>query len=121
MIKQALVQVFDNAAKYSSPGAPIDITVKNLGRQISITVHDRGPGLTDSDKMQMLDRFFRGERHVATTSGSGLGLWIANAFIDANGGRLITNSDGPDLGTAITIELPVAEAALTNVDNDSDE
>jgi two-component system sensor histidine kinase KdpD len=121
LIKQALVQVFDNAAKYSPAGAPIGVTVKNLGKQISITVHDHGVGLTDSEKTSMLDRFFRGERLAATTSGSGLGLWIANAFVDANGGRLITNSDGPDLGTSITIELPVAEAAMTNVDNDSDE
>jgi two-component system sensor histidine kinase KdpD len=121
LVKQSLVQVFDNAAKYSPPGTPIDVVVKNYGRRISITVSDSGAGLTESDKMLMLDRFFRGERHVATTSGSGLGLWIANAFVDANGGRLITNSDGPNLGSAITIELPVAEAALTHVDNDADE
>ena len=43
----------------------------------------------------------RGERHAATTSGSGLGLWIANAFIAANGGKVSAASDGPGHGTTV--------------------
>ena len=55
----------------------------------------------------MWDRFLRGERHVATISGSGLGLWIANAFIAANGGTIEAASAGAGQGAALTIELPV--------------
>ncbi|MGE0566204.1 MAG: DUF4118 domain-containing protein [Pseudolabrys sp.] len=121
LIKQALVQVFDNAAKYSPPGAPINVSAKDHDGYISIKVRDTGAGLTESDKARMWDRFFRGERHVTTTSGSGLGLWIANAFVQANEGRLIADSEGPNLGSVITIELPVAEAATTSVDSETDE
>ena len=63
------------------------------------------------ESAQLGDRFFRGARHAATTSGSGLGLWIAKAFVSANGGRLEADSPGPNLGTMIAIKLPVAPNA----------
>ena len=63
----------------------------------------------------------RGERHAATTSGSGLGLWIANAFIEANGGKMNAVSEGPGLGTAMTIELPVTQATVTQMEGEVDE
>ena len=54
---------------------------------------------------------FRGARHAATTSGSGLGLWIAKAFVGANGGRIEVESAGINLGSTIAIKLPVAPNA----------
>ena len=54
-----------------------------------------------------------------TTSGSGLGLWIADAFITANGGKVEVESDGADRGTTVTIHLPMspeAEPLETNID-----
>ena len=62
-----------------------------------LSVHDSGAGLTREEKRQVGGRFFRGPRHAATTSGSGLGLWIAKAFITANGGKVEVESDGVDL------------------------
>lgn len=121
LIKQALVQVFDNAAKYSPPGTPIKVSAHAGNGRINIEVSDRGTGLTNSDKTRMWDRFFRGERHVMTTSGSGLGLWIASAFVGANGGRLTANSEGAGKGASIIVELPVAQAALNQMGTDSDE
>jgi two-component system sensor histidine kinase KdpD len=73
-----------------------------------ISVHDCGAGLTAEEKEQVGERFFRGTRHAATTSGSGLGLWIANAFISANGGKVEVESDGAGRGTTVSIHLPVA-------------
>ena len=69
----------------------------------------------------MWERFERGERHVAITSGSGLGLWIANAFIAANGGKMSAASAGPGQGTTVTIELPVTQAAVPQLENDEDD
>jgi two-component system sensor histidine kinase KdpD len=69
----------------------------------------------------MWERFVRGERHATTTNGSGLGLWIASAFIAANGGKMSAVSDGPDLGTTLSIELPVTQAALAPMESDADE
>ena len=47
-------------------------------------------------------------RHAATTSGSGLGLWIAKAFVGANGGKIEAESSGADQGTTVSIHLPYA-------------
>ena len=78
-------------------------------------------GLTAGEQDQIWGRFSRGERLTATTSGSGLGLWIAHAFIAANGGNIHAASDGPGLGTTISIELPVALSAVPELESDADE
>jgi two-component system sensor histidine kinase KdpD len=118
-VEQALVQIIDNAAKYSPAGAPIRVAARPNGHTVMLSVHDRGAGLTAEEKNLVGDRFFRGPRHAATTSGSGLGLWIANAFITANGGKVEVESEGADRGTTVTIHLPLspeAERLETTVD-----
>jgi two-component system sensor histidine kinase KdpD len=106
-VEQALVQILDNAAKYSSDGTPIRVAARPNGRTVVLSVHDSGAGLTSEEKRQVGGRFFRGPRHAATTSGSGLGLWIAKAFITANGGKVEVESDGADCGTTVSIHLPL--------------
>jgi two-component system, OmpR family, sensor histidine kinase KdpD len=59
----------------------------------------------------MCERFFRGTRHAAAVSGSGLGLWIASAFVSANGGRIEASSGGPGRGATVSIHLPIATPA----------
>ena len=106
-VEQALVQILDNAAKYSTDGAPIRVAARPNGQTVVLSVHDCGAGLSGEEKRQVGGRFFRGPRHAATTSGSGLGLWIANAFISANGGKVEVESDGIDRGTTVSIHLPM--------------
>jgi two-component system sensor histidine kinase KdpD len=113
-VEQALVQILDNAAKYSSAGSPIRVTARPNGQVVVLSVHDRGAGLTDEERRQVGGRFFRGPRHAATTSGSGLGLWIANAFINANGGKVEVESEGVDRGAAISIHLPIAPEPISS-------
>jgi two-component system, OmpR family, sensor histidine kinase KdpD len=105
-VEQALAQILDNAAKYSPDGAPIEVTARAGGAAVLLSVHDCGAGLTDDERSQVGERFFRGARHAGATSGSGLGLWIANAFITANGGKLEVASDGAGRGTTVCIHLP---------------
>src|SRR5580658_5084758 len=107
-VQQALVQILDNAAKYSSDGAPIRVAAHPNGQTVVLSVHDCGAGLSGDEKRQVGGRFFRGPRHAATTPGSGLGLWIANAFISANGGKVEVESDGIDRGTTVSIHLPAS-------------
>jgi two-component system sensor histidine kinase KdpD len=121
LIQQALVQIFDNAAKYSPASTDIEVAAEARDGCIVLNVNDGGTGLTTDEKSNMWNRFFRGERHVATISGSGLGLWIANAFIAANGGRVTAASAGPGQGAQISIELPVTHAALSQMEADADE
>ena len=121
LVQQALVQVFDNAAKYSSAGSQIAVNVRARDSRMMMSVHDQGTGLTANEQSKMWGRFARGERHASATSGFGLGLWIANAFILANGGTMNAVSEGPNLGTTVTIELPVTQAAVQHIESEADE
>jgi len=121
LVQQALVQIFDNAVKYSPAGSPITIAARARDGRMVLSVTDEGAGLTPSEEQKMWQRFMRGDRHAATTSGSGLGLWIANAFIAANGGKMNAVSDGPGRGTTLSIELPVTQAAIPQLESDFDE
>ena len=111
LVEQAFGQVVDNAAKYSPPGSPITVAAKRNGHDLVLSVRDRGLGLTAQENAQIGERFFRGARHAAATSGSGLGLWIAKAFVSANGGKLEAASAGAGLGTTVSIHLPFATPA----------
>ena len=121
LVQQALIQIFDNAVKYSAPGTQIAVDARTRDGRLIISVTDHGAGLTTAEKSKIWDRFARGERHAATTSGSGLGLWIANAFIAANDGKVSAISEGPSLGTTVSIELPVTQAAVAQLEGDADE
>ena len=108
LVEQAFVQIVDNAAKYSPAGSPITLSAKRNGGHVVLSVRDTGAGLTAEEGTQIYERFFRGKRHVATTSGSGLGLWIAQAFVSANGGKIEAESAGIGQGTMVAIHLPFA-------------
>lgn len=121
LVKQALVQIFDNAAKYSPLGSQITVAARARDGRMVLSVTDQGSGFTATEQPQIWDRFVRGERQAATTSGSGLGLWIANAFIAANGGKMNAVSDGPGKGATLAIELPVTQATILHMESDADE
>jgi two-component system sensor histidine kinase KdpD len=122
LVKQALVQIFDNAVKYSNPGSQISICARARDGRLILSVADEGAGLTPAEHARMWDRFARGDRHAATTSGSGLGLWIASAFIASNDGTMSAVSGGPGLGTTVAIDIPVTQAAVVaQLESDADE
>lgn len=107
LIEKALGQILANAAKYSPPGSKISICGWRDGGTLALAVSDQGAGLSADDSAHLGERFFRGRRHVQTTPGSGLGFWIANAFVAANGGAIEATSLGEDKGTTVTIRLPI--------------
>jgi two-component system sensor histidine kinase KdpD len=111
LVEQAFVQVVDNAAKYSPTGSTISVAARRNGHDMIFSVHDSGAGLTTDELAHIGERFFRGSRHSLIASGSGLGLWIAKAFVAANGGRIQANSRGADLGATVSIYLPLASDA----------
>jgi two-component system sensor histidine kinase KdpD len=121
LVQQALVQIIDNAVKYSQEGTRITISAQAHGDRLLISVRDEGAGLSEAEKATIFGRFVRGERLSATTSGSGLGLWIASAFVTANGGKLNAVSEGPGLGATLTVELPVTQTAVPQLESDADE
>jgi two-component system sensor histidine kinase KdpD len=110
LIEQALSQIIDNAAKYSPLGSTIVIAARAVDATVEIAVSDEGPGLTGDEATRLFERFYRGPRHQAAVKGSGLGLWIARAFIVASGGQLEAASKGAEEGTTVTVRLPAPPA-----------
>jgi len=121
LVQQALVQLFDNAVKYSASQSRITVSARAHDSALVVSISDEGAGLTPAEQPRIWERFARGERHASTTSGSGLGLWIANAFVAANGGKINAASAGPGQGSTVTIELPVAQDAIPQLESDADE
>jgi len=106
LVRQALAQVLDNALKYSPSTAPVRIAAKQAGGHLRIDVSDEGDGLSEEERARIWDRFYRAPRHQSGVAGSGLGLWIARAFVNACGGEMSATSPGRDRGTTITLSLP---------------
>ena len=111
LVEQAFVQIVDNAVKYSPTASPITVAAKRNGSHVELSVRDQGAGLTAQENAQIYERFLRGQRLASTTSGSGLGLWIAQAIVGANGGKIEAVSAGADRGTTVAIHLPLATNA----------
>jgi two-component system sensor histidine kinase KdpD len=112
LLEQCLVNILDNAAKYSPEGSRITVTARRAGGRIAIAVADEGVGISPSDLPLVFDSFFRATRGDRVASGTGLGLAIAKAFTEAMDGTIRAMSPRPDLpadgapGTVITLELP---------------
>lgn len=116
MIEQALVQIVDNAGKYSPSSSHIRVDARASNNHVTITVTDQGAGFTAEEIRGARERFFRGHRHTLVT-GSGLGLWIANAFIAANNGVLTIESAGPGRGSTVIMTLPSAKETTDRLES----
>ena len=121
LLEQALGQIIDNAVKYSRPGTTITVSITAAAASIVLSVKDEGIGLVGDERTRLWERFFRGERHASNVTGSGLGLWIAKAFVTANDGTIEASSAGADLGVVVSIRLPVREPATSDLAAAGDE
>jgi two-component system, OmpR family, sensor histidine kinase KdpD len=111
LMERALAQVLDNAAKYSPEGSAITVQGRRETDSFVLTVTDRGAGLDWNDRSLLGQKFFRGKRHAQSTSGLGLGFWIASAFVAANQGIVEAVSEGVDRGMVVKIRLPLSMKA----------
>lgn len=106
-VRQILENLIENAARYSRPGAPIEVAVRRNGRFAIAEVHDHGPGMSEDETKHAFERFFRGNRSRRQhADGSGLGLAIVRHIAEAHGGGVALMST-PD-GTTVKVELPLA-------------
>jgi two-component system sensor histidine kinase KdpD len=105
LVERVLVNVIDNALKYSPTDTPIEIKAHAAGAFLEIDVADRGTGIPPEDLTRIFDKFYRVQR-PDNVSGTGLGLSISKGIIQAQGGFIAAeNRDGG--GTIITISLPL--------------
>jgi len=94
-IAEVLVQLLENAAKYSPANTPITITAEPAGKMVSISVADRGPGIDDMEQSLIFEKFYRGRDQRYRIQGTGMGLAIAKAIVEAHGGTIgVTSQTG---------------------------
>jgi two-component system, OmpR family, sensor histidine kinase KdpD len=106
-IQRVLVNLLENALKFSSSAAPVQLRVNPSQGEVVIRVTNRGPGIPESELGRIFEPFQRvaGER----TRGAGLGLAIAKGFTEANGGRIWAESK-PAQGATFVVALPALES-----------
>jgi two-component system sensor histidine kinase KdpD len=104
LIEQVLVNLLDNALKYTPAGSPIEVIATATDQNLTIEVADHGPGLPPGAEDRVFEKFFRGEQLVAR--GAGLGLAICRGIVRAHGGR-IWAQNLPGGGVAFLFTLPI--------------
>jgi signal transduction histidine kinase len=110
-ISQALINLLNNAIKYSPENKSIRVAVRQEGGRVLVSVTDRGIGIPRAEQKRIFEKFYRVESSlVHTTKGSGLGLALVQHITDAHGGRVEVTS-APGEGSTFTLSLPVAGAA----------
>ena len=114
-VLRVLGNLLSNAARHSPPDSPVLVSAALEGGLVSITVADRGRGMEPKRLPHLFRGFSRTDANGGNSdgwqesTGSGLGLSICKGIVEAHGGRIRAESDGPGLGSRFTFTLPVAE------------
>jgi two-component system response regulator RegX3 len=105
-IEEVLINLIDNAERYSPDDQPISITAEMASAMLKISVTDRGPGIPAEDQETVFDKYTQAD---SQESGSGLGLFISRKIVEAHGGKIWLESppDGSDVGTRLFFTIPV--------------
>lgn len=107
-ITQVLSNLISNAVKYSPPGSEIHITGRTTPREVVITVADQGIGIPPEERARIFERFYRAESAIRRgTPGTGLGLYLTKAIVEAHGGRIWVEDNGDNRpGSKFSFSLP---------------
>jgi signal transduction histidine kinase len=105
-LRQVLVNLIDNAVKYSPPGDEVHVEAASSNGRVVIEVRDRGPGISPEHQRVIFEKFGRVQVGESAKPGTGLGLFIARSIAEAHGGSLEVRS-APERGATFRLSLPV--------------
>jgi two-component system sensor histidine kinase KdpD len=105
-VQRALVNVLENALKFSPPATTVILRAERQGDDVILRVDDQGPGIEPDEAARIFEPF----HHARGSGGSGLGLAIARGFVVANGGRIWVEQAASG-GASFVLALPMAELA----------
>ena len=109
LIAQVIINLVDNAIKYTPQTSEIRITAERVGDRVSVTVADDGDGIPNELKPRVFEMFYTGKNDVADSRRSiGLGLPLCRSIVNAHGGE-ITLTDNAPHGAVFTFSLPAGE------------
>ncbi len=104
--QQVVGNLIDNSLRYTPEGSTINVVIRRHKKDIELAVADEGPGIPGDELVHVFDRFWRGEKSRArSTGGAGLGLSIARQLVEAQGGKITAQNRSPQ-GFEVIISLP---------------
>jgi two-component system phosphate regulon sensor histidine kinase PhoR len=113
-VRQVLVNLIENAVKYSPKGGRIEVGISPLGSVVRFFVRDKGLGIAPEEQERIFDKFYRADPEMARgVGGTGLGLYICSELVTRMGGRIWVESEEGD-GSTFSFELPASDALPTN-------
>ena len=111
LIVQVIINLVDNALKYTPPETVVHIRSSKQGKMAEIKIADTGNGISDAEKNKIFDKFYCGENRIADNRRSlGLGLYLCKAIVEAHGGTICVTDNLPH-GAIFHFTLPLEEAA----------
>lgn len=109
LVVQVIVNIVDNAFKYTVPGTSVIITTKRSGSMAMVEIADTGSGIRDKEKEKIFDKFYCGTNKIADNRRSlGLGLYLCRAIVEAHGGTIRVTDNEPQ-GAVFSFTLPLEE------------
>jgi two-component system, OmpR family, sensor histidine kinase KdpD len=117
LIERVLVNLLENAAKYTPPGSTVTLAAEVIADQLSVSVSDNGPGLPAGREEAVFQKFTRGDRESATP-GVGLGLTICRAIVESHQGKIVA-THRPGGGARFTFTLPLGHPPAAAVEAES--
>ena len=114
LIEQVIVNLLENAAKYTPTGTPIDIRARVSDEGLKVTFGDRGPGVAPADRQRIFEKFCR-LKTTGVRGGAGLGLAICRGIIETHGGRIwVEGRLGTGANFHFTLPIDDAERTVAN-------
>jgi two-component system sensor histidine kinase KdpD len=107
LVEHVLVNLLENAAKYSPPGTTIHVKAHRPNHTVAVEVVDEGVGVPPADLERIFDKFFRVRRGDRQGAGTGLGLSICRGIVEAHGGRIAARSPANGKGTVFIMTFPL--------------
>ena len=112
LVMQVIINLVDNAIKYTPKGSEIVIETRQEGSQAVVTVSDNGGGISDGAKTHIFDMFYTENKKTADSRRSlGLGLALCKSIVTAHGGTIAVSDNTPH-GAVFTFTLPMEEVTL---------